>query len=130
MAFAVTQLPDDPILIVNLAAPLQNHLASIRSVNAQIARIIATTENTLYVVIDGQDIELAFSDILIGISQLEAQPIIWTTDARAQIVIVGTNPMLDIGAKRLKQRLGVKVERYPSLETALNAIRARLTPRT
>jgi hypothetical protein len=124
MVFAVSKLPGEPILIVTLDLPLEQHLQSWRSLTAALARFVTEAERGIAVVFDLRDQEVSFSDILIGISELQASAADWIVDPNMSLVIVGEHPMLDITARRVDQQFHFLPPRFATMEEALAQIRA------
>lgn len=124
MAFAITRLANDPIVIVTVALPLDRHLDSFRSTNQQLNRLAATIEDLLYIIFDTRDQDITFSDILIGLDELDGDPANWIKYPHVTPIGVGTHPMLKVGAKRALQQLRVEFSIFATLDEALADIRA------
>jgi hypothetical protein len=122
MPFAIMQLPGEPVLIVRIEFPLDQHLTSAASINAQLAQLARASSSALYILIDLRDQFPAFSDILIGI-QLLTQSESWIEQHSARPILVGSDPMLGIAVKRVKQQFGVDIARFNKLEDALAYVR-------
>jgi hypothetical protein len=125
MPFTVTQIPGEPIVIAQIEVPLEQHMASIKSVTDQLARLAATSSPLLFVLVDLRDQSLSFSDILIGMEILNAPPN-WLAQPTVRTVLVGTDPMIGIALKRFKQQLGVDLTRFETIEDALAYARAEI----
>lgn len=123
MAFAITQLAGEPVVIVTVDLPLDRHMESLRSAKAHLTRLITESRGQIYIIIDMREQDLAFSDILIGLDELDGDPACWAHLPDAHLVVVGTNPLLPVGAKRLHQQLGLQVDLFETLEDALAHIR-------
>jgi hypothetical protein len=124
MPFAVTQLPDEPIVIVKIELPIDQYLACTLSVNAQLARLAAESRTTLFVLVDVSDLAPSFSDVLIGLDTLKEQGS-WIKQRQARGILVGTHPMINIAAKRLGQQFNVEMACFPTLQEALDYARAQ-----
>lgn len=124
MAFSIIELPDEPIVIVTLDLPLDQHMESLHSLHVQLNHLVAEADgDLLYVVIDVSDQEVGFSDILIGLDVLENDPASWINYSYVQTVVAGSHPMVTIAKKRVFQHLRIQIAVYPTLDDALNHIR-------
>jgi hypothetical protein len=123
MPFAVTHMPDEPILIVRIEIPLDQYLPSAASVFSQLAHLTRTSSGDLFLLIDLRDQAPSFSDILIGMEFL-GQPESGIEQRTARLLLVGSDPMLRIAVKRIKRQFGLDVVRFDTLEDALAYARA------
>jgi hypothetical protein len=123
MPFAITHMPGEPILIVRIEIPLDQHLPSATSVFSQLAHLARTSSAGLFILIDLRGQAPLFSDVLIGMqffSELESG----SEQHSARLVLVGSDPMLRIAVKRIKRQFGLDVVRFDTLEHALAYARA------
>lgn len=127
MAFSTIQLLDEPIVIIAVDLPFDRHLASLQVTNSQLTHLAAQTDGLLYFVFDIGQQDIGFSDILIGIDELDSDPSSWINFSHVQLVIVGDHPMLRIARKRVSQQLHVDMTVYPTMDAALAAIRAEVS---
>ncbi len=125
MPFAIIQMPGEPIVLVRIEVPLEQHIASAASVNAQLAQLASASSGDIYILIDMRGQAPTFSDILIGI-QLLNQPESWLEQRSARPVLVGTDPMLRIAIKRFKQQLGLDLVHFETMDEALVYARAEI----
>ena len=125
MPFAITQMPDEPILIVKIEVPLEQHLASITSVNTQLAQLMNASSSQIYVLVDLRDQMLSFSDILIGIDLLK-HPDSWIEQRAARPILVGSDPMIGIAVRRFKQQIKINLGHFETLDEALAYARAEI----
>lgn len=124
MAFAISQLPDEPIIIVTVDLPLDRHLDSFRSTNEQLNHFAATGDELLYVVFDLRGEDVTFSDVIIGVDELDSDPASWIKYPRVILIAVGQHPVLEIAIKRVGQQFHVEMPRFTTLDEALVFIRA------
>jgi hypothetical protein len=129
MAFSIIQLANEPIVIITVDLPLDRHMESLHSTFAQLNHLAAEAEDVLYFVFDVSGQEISFSDILIGVDELETDPASWINFPTVQIAIAGTHPMLAIAKKRIHQHFRVHVAIYALLDDALDRIRDTLGSR-
>jgi hypothetical protein len=125
MPFAITQLPGEPILIVRIEFPFDQSLTSVASVNNQLAQLTSASSGPLYILIDLRGQTPAFSDILIGMQLLD-QPESWIEQRSARPILVGSDPMIGIAVKRVKQQFGIEASHFDTLEGALAFARAAI----
>ena len=125
MPFAIIQMPGEPIVLVRIEVPLEQHIASATSVNAQLAQLARASSGDIYILIDMRGQVPTFSDILIGI-QLLNQPESWLEQRAVRPVLVGTDPMLRIAIKRFKQQLGLDLVHFETMDEALAYARAEI----
>lgn len=126
MVFSTIQLANEPIVIASVDLPLERYLESLRITNACLSQLAADTSGILYLVFDAGDQEVAFSDILIMLDELESDPRSWINYPHVQPVAVGTSPMLRVASKRFRQQVRIDMDVFVSLDVALDHIRAEL----
>jgi hypothetical protein len=126
MAFAITQLADEPVVIVTIDLPLDRHMESLRSAKAHLTRLVTESRGPFYVIIDVREQDLAFSDILIGLDELGGDRACWANLPDVHLVAVGTHPLLPIGAKRFRQQLDLQMDTFETFDDALAHIRDAL----
>lgn len=126
MPSAVIKLPDEPIVIVTIALPIERHLSSLHSVCAQIDRIARQVRRPLYTILDLRGQDLSFSDILLGLDEQKDQPPGSMTDPRVRPIVAGDHPLLAIAQKKARQQLAIEIPVFDTLQIALAYVRAEL----
>lgn len=119
MAFAVTRLPDKPVILVKLEVPLERYLSNFRAVRSGIERLVAGNTETFYILFDIQRLDISFSDILILLDELAHAPVNPRVLSHAQVLVIGTHPLIEIGVRRIQKLTGLSLNRCASLEEGL-----------
>jgi hypothetical protein len=126
MAFAVTRLPGEPIIILQLDVGLEERLSSIESVRNQVIQIAADVPSLLYVLMDMRAQDVKFSDFLLMIQNMPQHPDGTPLDPRIRAAMIGDHPMIEIGVRKLNQSLGLNIATFPTLDAALAWARAEI----
>jgi len=123
MSLILTRLPDEPILIVKPALPVEQHIEVVFSIDAQCARLVAEQGSPLYRIVDLRTADLAYSDILLVLDIAKENRRGALTDPHIRTLLVGRHPLLRIAARKARQELGVVIPVFPSIGEALAHIR-------
>jgi len=126
MPFAVIKLPEEPIVIVSVALPIERHLSSLYSIWVQIDRLAREERGPLYEIVDVRNQDVSFSDILVALDELDDHPPGSIADPRIRTVLVGDHPMLAIAVKKLWQRFSLEIPVFATLDAALDYVRGEL----
>jgi hypothetical protein len=124
MSLILTRLPDEPIIIVKPALPVEQHIEYVLSVDAQCARLVAEQGSPLFRIVDLRMGDLAYSDILLFLDIGKENRHGALSDPRIRTLLVGRHPLLRIAARKAQQDLDLVIPVFPSMGEALAHIRA------
>ena len=75
MAFAARKMSDEPVLVVTIDVPIERHLQSLRTLNAELGRFVETMQHTpCCMIFDLRGLDLACSDITLWIEECRRDP--------------------------------------------------------
>ncbi|MBN1680745.1 MAG: hypothetical protein JW966_10660 [Anaerolineae bacterium] len=126
MAFTVRKLATEPIAIVTIMLPIEDHIDSLNDANQQLATFIQQYGPPFYIVADLRHVELSVSDILLCLAEHRHTPVSGLWDPTTSIFLVGMHPVIGIAIRKVKQETGVYMNWQPTLEGALRDIRKQL----
>lgn len=126
MPFAVTRLPNEPILLLQFDLTATDFTSSLQSINTQIASIVSEAPSPLYVFLDLTKQEVKYSDILLMIQASQDSPAGTPLDPRIRAGFVGTHPLLEVAVRKVQQMLGVDTLLFATVEEALDWARAEI----
>ncbi len=126
MAFVVTKLPDEPIILLRVDLPFEQHRDTLHHVAARCARLAVDHGGLLYRILDGWWLNASYSDILLLIDDHKHDYPGSLRDPHIRTVFAGDSPLLELAARKIHQQLSITVPVYPTLDAALVAIRAEL----
>jgi len=130
MSLILTRLPDEPIIIVKPALPVEQHIEYVFSVDAQCARIVAEQGGPLYRIVDLRMADLAYSDILLFLDIAKENRRGALTDPHIRTLLVGRHPLLRIAARKARQELDLVIPVFASMGEALAHVRAGIGARS
>lgn len=125
MPFVVRKLPGEPIIITTIALPLHRYTQNLRSLNAQIAGIAARESGQLYRIMDGRNVELSFSDILLYLDENRSGPGT-LADPRLHSIFVSPHPMGEVLVRKLAREMDLVIPHFRRLDEALHYARAQI----
>jgi hypothetical protein len=104
----------------------------VRQGSGELAKIMATLPDKVYVVVDVRDITSSFAEVLKIIAEQSKGDIGTTTDPRlGLLVLVGTNSMAKLYSQAMEKRnSGVHIPMYTRMEDALAAVRMMIRMET
>lgn len=123
MAFIITRLPGEPIVIAGFDLPLSQHLPDLKAFTAQCARIVDEVDGPLYRIINLVTPQIDYSDVLLFLNDIRQQRPGSTTDPRMRTVAVGTHPMIAIGVRQIRTQFGLEIPIFATLGEALDYVR-------
>ena len=126
MPFAVTQLPDEPIVIVSVELPVDQFQENFLAVNASLARVVNEADEQLHIIYDVREQEVTYSDVLLIVDLLRNVVTGLQPGRVPYTYLVGTHPVLQVAINKFQQELGFGVQILPTLDAALAIIRASL----
>lgn len=127
MAFVLTILPDEPIVLLRVDLPLEQHLGILHHVWARCARLADEHGGLLYRIMDARNLDIAYSDILLMLDDLTHDRPGSLRDARIQTVVLGNSPLAALGVQKIWEKTAITIPIFGTLDAALAAIRAEIT---
>ena len=127
MDAALTRLPDEPIVIVEIQ-PTLDPQKEVYEIADAIAEMFEGEEGPIYRINDFTSIDLPFGGLVMGLG-LEAQSRPGSlSDPRIKPIFVGTSDMVELGAKSARQEHygGLEIWLFATLDEALAHIRTEL----
>jgi len=127
MAFIVTILPNEPIILLRFDLPLEKHLGILRHVWTRCARLVDEHDGLLYRILDTRNLDIAYSDVLLILDDLRYDRPGSLSDPQIQSVAVGDSPILTLGLQKISEQCHIDIPIFDTLDAALTAIRAEIT---
>jgi hypothetical protein len=121
MAFVARKLSDEPVLIVTIDVPIERHIQSLRTLNAEVARQLEAMQHApSCLIFDLRGLDLTCSDILLWIEECRSDPkLAIATYPELLLLAVGDQPVLPIGIRKVEQLLHLKMTHFETLPDAL-----------
>ncbi|MFN8527484.1 MAG: hypothetical protein U0670_02595 [Anaerolineae bacterium] len=128
MTYKITQLPNEPIIIAKFTEPFDSTKDT-----TGVALVLADTLNKitgkLYYIADLQDVQIQFSDLVIGLAEAYANKASPYSNPRLTTFTVASDMLIEMGAKAAseQQQYGnADVKFYAKVDDALAVIRGQM----
>jgi hypothetical protein len=118
MCFAITHLPNRPVLLVRVDVPFEDYQSSYRVISGQLAQAVAQSSGRLHIWIDARELDLCFSDLLLAMQMMAQLPLEMFRSASVKIALIGTHPLLSMAARRVENDLGLHLDHFESFDDA------------
>lgn len=130
MPIDVVRLPDEPIVLVTFAEPLEfrDEIAPMLKRIVELRDTITEPLSRYCIVFDISRYNMTFSDVVFGLGELRSVRDLRRPDMPAHLMVVGAGAVIEMAAKAFAQaQYGAYQSRlFVSLEDALAAARATI----
>ncbi len=121
--FAITSFSHAPILLINVALPLEHHLSSLAAITAQIRRFTDLAADRVWIIVDLRGCDVSLSDALLLIAEYKDSAPDRRTVETLAFIAVGTHPMIRVGLRRIWEQLAIPVTPFEKMSDALAHVR-------
>lgn len=122
MTYRMERLADEPILISTMEPPLSPE-ADVAAIGSELEHFLADMGAPIHLILDLSEVSLSFSQMVMMMGAAASRQHLG--DGSVRMVLVGSNPILKLGAESARQEQygGVHVAWYATREEALTYVR-------
>lgn len=126
MPFALSQLPDEPIIVGSLEFPIHDYLDELPILRARLDEIASAQPGLTVVIWDIRAQDISYSDIILLLDEAREGGPGNLTDPRLRPIVISTHPIARVGANKARQMFYIDIPLFSTLEMALAQARAEI----